>query len=66
MVKSHKDIIYYNAKNIDGSLLMCESVQGIGFGEIVEIILSNGDKITGQIVDVSDEGSIIQIFPPSV
>ena len=65
MVKSHKNITYYNAKDIDGALLMCESVEGIGFGEIVEVIPSNGEKMKGQIVDVSDDVTVIQIFEKS-
>ena len=41
---------------------MCESVPGIGFGEFVKIITPNGEEKSGEVVDVSDDITIIQLF----
>ncbi|MHA2124508.1 MAG: V-type ATP synthase subunit B [Promethearchaeota archaeon] len=41
---------------------MCESVIGTGFGELVRIVTQDGEEKTGQVIDVSDNITVIQIF----
>jgi V/A-type H+-transporting ATPase subunit B len=53
---------FFTVKEIAGSLLICESVQGIGYGEVVRVIAQDGDEKVGQIIDVSDEVTVIQIY----
>lgn len=65
MTKSNKAITFYTARDIEGSLLMCESVPGIGFGELVKIITSDGEEKSGQVVDTSDDVTVIQLFEES-
>jgi V/A-type H+/Na+-transporting ATPase subunit B len=65
MNKSHPNITHYNAKNIDGSLVYCKSVQDVGFGETVQITTSKGEILKGEIVDISEDITIIQIFEKS-
>jgi V/A-type H+-transporting ATPase subunit B len=62
MNKTNRNITYFTANQIEGSLLTCESVMGIGYGEIVKIITSDGIETTGQVIDVSDNNTIIQLF----
>ena len=62
MNKSRKNIIYYIVKEIEGSLLVCESMDGIGFGELVKIVTPDGEENTGQVIDVSDKMTVIQMF----
>ena len=38
MVKLNKKVTFFTVKEIEGSLLICESVLGIGFGELVKIV----------------------------
>ncbi len=45
-----------------GSLLVVESVPGIKFGEIVEVKTSSGELKLGQVVDVSKDATVIQVF----
>ena len=35
---------FFTVKEIAGSLLLCESVQGIGYGEVVRVIAQDGDE----------------------
>ena len=42
MTKSNKNLSFFTVNEIEGSLLMCESVEGIVFGEIVRIITQDG------------------------
>jgi len=45
-----------------GSLLIAESIPDIKFGEIVDVILSNGEVKRGQAIDISKEVTVIQVF----
>jgi len=62
MTKTNQNLTFYTVNEIEGSLLECESVAGIGYGELVEITTQDGEKRTGQVIDVSDDITVIQIF----
>jgi V/A-type H+-transporting ATPase subunit B len=62
MTKSNKNVNYYTISEIEGSLLMCESVIGTRFGELVRIVTQDDEEKTGQVIDVSDKVTVIQIF----
>lgn len=53
---------FFTVKEISGSLLLCESVKGISYGEVVRVIAHDGDEKVGQVIDVSDNVTVIQIF----
>jgi len=62
MTKSNKNVNFFTVSEIEGSLLMCESVIGIGYGELVKIMTKDGEEKTGQVIDVGDKVTVIQIF----
>lgn len=62
MTKSNENLTFFTVKEIQGSLLECESVAGIGYGELVKIRGQDGVEKTGQVIDVSDDITVIQIF----
>jgi V/A-type H+-transporting ATPase subunit B len=45
-----------------GSLVVAESIPGIKFGEIVDVILSTGEVKRGQAIDISREATVVQVF----
>jgi V/A-type H+-transporting ATPase subunit B len=47
---------------VSGPLIFVQNVKGVSFGEIVEIILPNGEHRTGQVLDISEKASVIQVF----
>jgi len=53
---------FYTIKEISGPLLFVETVSGVGFGELVEVFTPKGEERTGQVVDVSETITIIQVF----
>ena len=61
MTKPDKNVTFFTVKDIVGSLLMCESVIGTAFGEIVKVISPDGEERVGQIIDVSDKVTVIQM-----
>jgi len=45
-----------------GSLLFVKSIPGVKYGEIVEVQLESGESRLGQVIDVSRETTVIQVF----
>jgi len=39
-----------------------EAVSGVGYGELVEVFTPRGEERTGQVIDVSEEVTIVQVF----
>ncbi len=53
---------YQTITDISGPLLICDKVEGIKFGELVEIFLPNGDKRRGQVLEVNRNTALVQVF----
>ena len=49
-------------KEISGPLVFTESVTGVGYGELVDVTAPSGEVRTGQVIDVSEQVTIIQVF----
>lgn len=65
---SNKSIIglkFYTVKEIAGPIIFCESVPGVGFGEVVKVQSPNRKEQIGQVIDISDEITVIQVFEGS-
>ncbi|MEM2021802.1 MAG: V-type ATP synthase subunit B [Zestosphaera sp.] len=45
-----------------GSLLLIKSVEGIKFGEVVEVLLPSGEYRVGQVIDVGKDVCVLQVF----
>lgn len=50
------------ALSAKGSLLFVEAIPGIQYNEVVEVDLSSGETRLGQVIDVSKEVAVIQVF----
>ena len=47
---------------ISGPLLFLKSVTGVGYGELVEVGDPRGKVRTGQVIDVSEDVTVVQVF----
>ena len=47
---------------VSGPLIFVQSVKGVSYGEIARITLPNGDVRTGQVLDISRDLAVIQVF----
>lgn len=56
------DIIYKNVTRISGPLLFVEGVGSVGYNELVEIRLQNGERRTGQVLESRRGLAIVQVF----
>ncbi|MGC8562146.1 MAG: V-type ATP synthase subunit B [Thermoplasmata archaeon] len=59
------DIRYKTVSKIAGPLLFVERVENVGYAEMVEITLSNGERRTGQVLEARKGIAIVQIFGPT-
>ncbi len=50
------------ALSAKGSLLLVEAIPGIRYGEVVEVTLGTGETRLGQVIDVSKDVAVIQVF----
>jgi V/A-type H+-transporting ATPase subunit B len=53
---------FFTIREISGPLLFVESVSGVGYGELVEVFTPSGEERTGQVIDVSERVTIVQVF----
>jgi len=60
MMKEYKTIT-----QIAGPLVFVSDVSGVGYNEIVEIMLPTGERRKGQVLDVSTTAAVVQVFGPT-
>jgi len=53
---------YRTINKIAGPLVFVEKTEPVGYGELVNIVLSDGSMKRGQVLDTSDELVVVQIF----
>ncbi len=56
---------YRTIKEIAGPLVFVSDVTGVGYNEIVEVMLPDGERRKGQVLDVSENLAIVQVFGPT-
>ncbi len=60
MVKGVKE--YRRIERIAGPLVFIEKVGNVAYGEVVEVIMDDGEKKMGQVLDTSQDVVVVQIF----
>jgi V/A-type H+-transporting ATPase subunit B len=53
---------FFTIREISGPLLFLEDVGGVGYGELVEVIAPDGEEKTGQVIDISEGVTTVQVF----
>jgi len=56
---------YRTISEISGPLVFVEDISGVGYNEIVDIVLQDGTKRKGQVLDVSKGVAVVQVFGPT-
>ena len=56
---------YIGIREINGPLVTVEGVENVAYDEIVDIQLQDGTKKTGQVITVSGDRAVVQIFEGS-
>ena len=53
---------YLTVREIVGPLLMVEEVEGVTYGELAEIRLTDGQVRRGRVLDINEDKALIQVF----
>jgi len=56
---------YKTITEIAGPLVFVSDVSGVGYNEIVEIMLPSGERRKGQVLDISQKMAVVQVFGPT-
>ncbi len=57
LTRDYRTITY-----VSGPLIFVSNVKGASFGEIVRIFLKDGEERTGEVLDISEDIAVIQVF----
>ena len=57
---------YRTINQIAGPLIFVEKTDPVGYGELVDVALSNGEKRKGQVLDTAKDIVIVQIFGETI
>ena len=53
---------YLTVTEIVGPLLMAEQVEGVTYGELVEIELTEGETRRGRVLEINEDKALVQVF----
>lgn len=53
---------YLGISMAEGSIIVVEGTSGVGYGELVEVRTPSGECRTGQVLDVSKDAVVVQLF----
>ena len=53
---------YSGVENIDGPLMFVKGIHGVAYDELVEVTAPDGTPRLGQVLDVSTDAALVQIF----
>lgn len=56
---------YKTIQEIAGPLLFVRDISGVGYNEIVEVSLPDGERRKGQVLDISENIAVVQLFGPT-
>lgn len=57
---------YHGSRKVTGPLLIVEGASDLPFNSIVEIKTEGGDRRSGQVIEVSRESAVIQVFEETI
>jgi V/A-type H+-transporting ATPase subunit B len=53
---------YQTVDNVSGPLMLVKGITGVKYEELAEILLPNGEKRIGKVLEISRDAALVQIF----
>jgi len=53
---------YTSVGEVTGPLMIVEKVQDVAYGELVQVTIGSGEKRFGQVLEVSEDKAVVQLF----
>jgi len=60
--KSLATLEYRTVDYVSGPLIFVRGVKGVSYGEIARITIPGGEERTGQVLDISEDLAVVQVF----
>ena len=54
--------VYSTVTRVEGPLIVVDGVEGIGYGEVAEVIMPSGEKRLGQVLESRTSRAVVQVF----
>jgi len=58
-------ILYKQARDLVGPLMLVEAVEGVSYGQLAEVRLPDGEIRRGQVLEADEDRAVIQLFEGS-
>ena len=55
-------VVYKTVSEVAGALILLDNVQGVKYGELVEITLANGERRRGRVLEATTKTALVQVF----
>ncbi len=55
-------IVYTTVSEVSGPLMIVEGVKDVGYGEVVRIKTSEGERRLGQVLEIGEGKAVVQVF----
>ncbi|HHH77595.1 MAG TPA: V-type ATP synthase subunit B [Thermoplasmatales archaeon] len=55
-------IVYNTVSEVSGPLMIVEGIKDVGYGEVVRIKTSEGEKRLGQVLEIGEGRAVVQVF----
>ncbi len=62
MAENIKAREYRTVREVSGPLLIVEGIEGVAYGEVVNIVTPGGDERTGQVLEAKEGVAVVQVF----
>lgn len=59
---NHKSRTYVSVSRVVGPLMVVDGVEGVSYGELVEITIPSGEKRLGQVLETTTTRAMVQVF----
>ncbi len=53
---------YTSVTEVAGPLMIVDGVEGVGYGEVVDITIPSGEKRRGQVLEAAEGRAVVQVF----
>ncbi|OKY78118.1 MAG: Archaeal/vacuolar-type H+-ATPase subunit B [Candidatus Methanohalarchaeum thermophilum] len=57
-----KSIEYQTVSEVSGSIMVVENIEGVAYDEVVEVVLPDGSRRQGQVLEAEEDKAVVQVF----
>ncbi len=59
---SHRGLEYRGLHRVHGPLIFVRGVRGIGYGEVAEVLSTDGRRLHGRVLEIDQDMAVVEVF----